>query len=327
MVRWMSLALIVLLNTSTAKAERGTDAEQRAYEAFERGERLFQAEDYLGAAEQFEEAFRLVPTAAVHYNIARSYELAGLPGLAIEHYQAFLEARAGSPRRQRLIRQRLARLRERVGWVVIDTHPPLARITIDGRDRGIAPVRVPLARGTHQVEAQLDVATTIEEITVEGGQDEQTITLTLVAPEPEPEEPETFEPREAPSVEGERGGEPTEERRGIGRLHHAVFWVGLGLTLGSGVALAIYGAELFEKSDLYESLPSGDPREDELYNEGVKLQTITTALWISTGVLAAVTGLIAIFTDWSALRPGRSREPQSFRLDVGVGSVALTLSY
>lgn len=331
MARWLWLTLSVSLVPCIGTAEEQSEVERRAFEAFETGERLFEAEDYLAAASEFEEAYRLLPTDAVHYNIARCYELAQMPGPAVEHYRAFLEASAGNAARRRVVRQRLLQLERQVGWVILDTDPPLGRITIDNRDVGSAPVRLPLGVGAHQVEAQLGVATSSEEIFVEVG--ERELTLNLVSPEPEPEpEPLAFE---SPSSgtddpDGEDRRSRRGEGRGLGRLHHAIFWVSLGLTVGSSIALGAVGSQLLTKSEEYRDLPSelpdDDPQVVALLEEGRTLEMVTTALWISSGVLAGTTILLAIFTDWSALRR-HDDGGISWRINPGIGSFAFVLDF
>ncbi len=109
-------------------------------------------------------------------------------------------------------------------------------------------------------------------------------------------------------------------------MHHAFFWSGLGLTLASGVLLAVYGVELLDKSEEYNNLPDDDPREDELFDEGRTLEAVTTGLWISTGVLAGATILFAIFTDWGRLRR-RDREVFSFEVRGGFRCLSLQLNF
>ncbi len=146
MARWLLLACVLTFSPREAAAEEAD--EQAAFEAFERGTRLFEAEDYFAAAELFEEAFRLAPRPSVHYNIARAYELAQEPGLAIQHYSEFLEARVGSPQRRRQVQRRLTHLESQIGWVVFDSRPQRVTILVDGRERGATPLRLALSRGS-----------------------------------------------------------------------------------------------------------------------------------------------------------------------------------
>jgi competence ComEA-like helix-hairpin-helix protein len=56
------------------------------------GQKKFEAKDYDGALELFEEAYAIKPTANLLYNIARMYESLGQFQDAIDHYKKFLVA-------------------------------------------------------------------------------------------------------------------------------------------------------------------------------------------------------------------------------------------
>lgn len=328
MARWVILVAAFALSPRIAAAEEAD--EQSAFQAFERGTRLFDAEDYFAAAEQFEEALRLAPSPSVHYNIARSYELAEEPGLAIEHYREFIEARVGSPNRRRQVQRRLTALEQRIGWVVFDSRPQRVAIIVDGRERGTTPLRIALSRGEHEIEARGEGSTALQVIQVGPGEREIFVTLEqreTTPPEPDdpddPDEPQTFR---QPTVPDSENGRSDSAPRSVRRLHHAFFWSSLGLTLTSGVLLAVYGVELLDRSEEYNNLPDGDPREEELFEQGRTLEAVTTGLWIATGVLTCATVLFAIFTDWGRLRR-RDREVFSFNIRGGLRSVSLELNF
>ena len=301
LLTWSIVAL-----SSPAVAEQG-EAETRAYEEFERGRRLFEAEDFLAAAQRFVEAYRILPSAAVHYNIARSYELADVHDLAAQHYRAFLDARAGSPSRRRQVAERLAAMSPGLGWVEVGSEPSGGTVSVDGRERGTTPVLVALAAGSRVVRVvsgELSVVTTVE---VSEGED---TTVTLVLEPLETQEGVFDDPDQA-------GGEPatgatvsggTETparaplgRRGVGRLHHGWFWASLVLSLGSGGALAGVGTRMLELAAAYQA------GGDEFRAEGLLYERVTTGLWISTATLVGITILLAVFTDWSTL--GRRPDP------------------
>jgi tetratricopeptide (TPR) repeat protein len=318
--------LAMTLASTIASAEEGS-VEQAAFEAFEEASRLFEAEDYIEAAHRFEEAYRLSPSASVHYNIARSYELADEPGLAIEHYRAFLDARAGNQARRRQVQARVAALEQQVGWLDVTTDPTGAAVVVDGIARGTAPARVALAPGRHEVEARLDDASATEVVQVVQGDQEITVTIVREPPvEAEPEPPvDQPQPEFHPPGSDDR---PAGGGRGIGRLHHAFFWSGLGLTLTSSILLVVYGVELLQKSEEYANLEEGDPREEELLEEGRTLESAVTALWIATGVLAGATVVVAVFTDWSRLRRRRpDAGDAALRLVPGPLSASILLTF
>jgi tetratricopeptide (TPR) repeat protein len=321
MARWLTIAMVALLPPAFAGAEQRSDAERQAEQAFQRGTRLFEAEDFLGAARQFEEAYHISPIASVHFNIARSYELAEMRELAAQHYRAFLDARAGNPERRQTVRQRLDELSEGLGWVAVTTEPPGATLFVDGQQRGISPAALAMTPGTHTIEARLEDSS--ETRTVEVGEAERAISIRLgAAPSvPSQADPDDYDPSgrrssfddtdpDAPVPFGDDGGGDDgddDDRRGVRRLHHGFFWAGLALTVGSGIALAVVGTRLLDVQAEYNCETCGltDDQEEALRVEGVELEVATTALWIVTGVVLAATVLFAIFTDWSRLRRHR----------------------
>jgi hypothetical protein len=171
--------------------------------------------------------------------------------------------------------------------------------------------------GAHEISAVLDEATGARTLRVEGG--ETSITISLEEPsaeEPEPppdeEEPEAFE-------------EPRPEREGIGRLHHGFFWGGLGGTVASGVVLAVVGARLVGLREDWDNLPASATEEEEnaLREDGETYESATTAMWVVTGVFAAATIVLGIFTDWSTLRRGGDDDEASrLRWSIAVGQGA-----
>ena len=69
----------------------------------------------------------------------------------------------------------------RTGRITVRTTPAGARVTIDGRDVGKAPLTIPnLTRGTHTVRIMRDGYTTVERrVEISAGQPSSTITLNL----------------------------------------------------------------------------------------------------------------------------------------------------
>lgn len=320
MLRVSAFALAILVAAAPASAEQ-SEVERQAYEEFERASRFFAAEDYAAAAEHFEAAYRLVPSAAVHYNIARSYELAGVPDRAAEHYRAFLDARAGAPSRRRQVQARLDELAEGLGWVRVEADPEGVDLFVDDRPRGSAPATLALPPGRHVIAVESGERTGSVEVDVQaGGETSVQVVAEEPAPPPppvEPVEPEDVGEEAHPGYGGgvERFGEPEERprRRGIGVLHHGWFWATLALALGSGGALAGVGTTMLDLSAEYEGLLAIPPAERSeaaqariavLVDEGPQWELATTALWTSTGVLAGAAILVAVFTDWGALAGG-----------------------
>ena len=148
---------------------------------------------------------------------------------------------------------------------------------------------------------------------------ETSITIALEVPDPdEPDDPvveddpETFD-------------EPEPDGEGIGRLHHGFFWGGLGGTVVSGVILAVVGVRLVGLRDDWDNLPADATEEEEaqLREDGETFEAATTAMWVVTGVFAAATVALGIFTDWSTLRRGGDDDEASrLRWSIAVGQGA-----
>ncbi len=312
MVRWITVAALALVWPGLVIAEEG-DAQRRAADAFTRATRYYEAEDYLAAAEAFEEANRHVPSSSVHFNIARSYELAELSDLAAQHYRAFLDGRAGNPQRRRQVQRRLDALQEGLGWVAVDTIPPGGMIRVANRDRGLAPLVLALPVGSHNIIAALDGFTARRAVEVRDAE----ISITLRLQPDEPYEPELFEGTVSREhIDDDSNTEAPTFDGGSRGTHHGLFWASLGLTVGSGVVLAIVGVKLVELEAEYELRNNGDAGVEELADlrsQGESYERATTALWITTGGFAAVTILLAILTDWSALRRSDSSDGSSLR--------------
>lgn len=314
MARWLAFSLVVLSLPAGAIAEQRSEEERLAEQAFQRGTRLFEAEDFLGAAREFEEAFRISPIASVHFNIARSYELAEMRELAAQHYRAFLDARAGNPERRQTVRQRLDALGEGLGWVAVTTEPAGATLLVDGQERGISPATLAVTPGSHTLEARLEGQTASR--SVEVGEAELSVSLRLAAePDGSPiASGDDYEPGSGSQGDEEPGTETPpppggDDHRGVRRLHHGFFWAGLGLSVGSSIALGVVGSMLLDKQNEYAEAINQEVHdealEQRLIEEGTALEVQTTALWILTGVVLGATVLFAIFTDWGRLRRNR----------------------
>ena len=156
-------SLVVLVASSavapmTASAQ--SDAErERARSEFDRGVTLFAAENFQGALEAFQEAFRLRPHPTVRVNMANCYDRLNKPIEAIFHFERYLsESGRGAPAAQRRdVDEALRRLRARVGQLTLRVLPDGATVVIDEGDSRRTPILEPirLTAGTHRLETRL----------------------------------------------------------------------------------------------------------------------------------------------------------------------------
>ena len=132
-------------------------AEARA--RFDEGIKLAEGSDHEGARLKFNQAWALLKSPAILFNLARSEHLSGHPVEALEHYRQFAKL-PSDPKITDVQRQRAAEgiteLSKKVGQIEIEA-PPGARISVDGRaiDPGNTDP-VPVTPGKHVVEAIAD---------------------------------------------------------------------------------------------------------------------------------------------------------------------------
>jgi len=151
------VSLCLWLGATTVSAQ---DADrQQARAEFDRGVSLYAAENYQGALEAFQEAFRLSPHPTVRVNMANCYDHLSKPIEAIFHFERYLSesGRSAPAAQRREVEAALRALRARVGEVNLRVSPDGATVIIDDGDSRRAPILEPvrLAAGTHRIETRL----------------------------------------------------------------------------------------------------------------------------------------------------------------------------
>ena len=190
------LALVVLAVVTTlagAALAQGGGNVKRAELLAKAAEELAREGDYGGAAKLFEKAHELTGEPILLHNIGRMYDKKGDLGAARQYYELFLQ-KATDPADLELGKKRLEQVLDRIpGRVWVETDPMGARVVVDDKDVGQAPVGpLELRRGLHRVSASLpgrEVAQ--KDVTVEpGGEMRVRLALTPLAP-PAPPRAET----------------------------------------------------------------------------------------------------------------------------------------
>lgn len=151
------VSLCLWLGATTVSAQ-DTDRQQARAE-FDRGVSLYAAENYQGALEAFQEAFRLSPHPTVRVNMANCYDHLSKPIEAIFHFERYLSesGRSAAAAQRREVEAALRALRARVGEVNLRVSPDGATVIIDDGDSRRAPILEPvrLAAGAHRIETRL----------------------------------------------------------------------------------------------------------------------------------------------------------------------------
>ncbi len=139
------------------------EKKQRAAKHYNEAERLFAAELYAAAIEQYKAAFELYPAPAIAYNIAKSYERIGDPYGCIDFYDLYLrlfkerEGRHAPDTQDVLNSITKCRLGAKV-TLRVETEPPGAAIYIDDKKKllGQTPYETKVDAGSYNV--YLDLA-------------------------------------------------------------------------------------------------------------------------------------------------------------------------
>ena len=155
-IRFVSTLVAVWLASAGALAQDDDAREiEQARAEFNRGVERYQAQDWRGALEAFQEAYRLRPHPSVRVNMANCYEQLDRPMEAIFHFERFI-AESGNditPEQRRDVQAALGRLRRTVGELSLRISPDGAQVRIDGAETRRAPITevVRLAAGPHTV--------------------------------------------------------------------------------------------------------------------------------------------------------------------------------
>jgi hypothetical protein len=136
------------------------DVVEQARVRFRHGVDLYRQQRWREAAKEFEAAYRVKPHGAIHFNVAQCRERLEEWPAAFRAYADYLrevpdaEDRAVVRAAMRNIEDRLAKVGTQVLLVYGD--PPGARVTLDGVDRGQAPLHVVLPPGAYALRLTLD---------------------------------------------------------------------------------------------------------------------------------------------------------------------------
>ncbi len=155
-------------STGASDEELKAQAKQR----FQQAVSDYDAERYEQALASFQEAYRLRPHPLVNVNIANCYDKLNKPLQAIFHFERFIESDAGTPAQRSEVESALARLRKRVGQLLLRISPDGATVMIDQGDQRRTPILepIPLEAGHHMIQVRLDGYRTLQRnVTIDGG--------------------------------------------------------------------------------------------------------------------------------------------------------------
>lgn len=168
LARTLSLVVIVLFGICLPERARAdlpsaeTSAEARRGEAklrFDEGVKAFRERRYADAVQAFLKADALAPSAALSFNIARSFERLGNHSSALRWYRDYQRRSpqaANAAEVEARVTELAARLAEKgVQQLSILSTPDGAAVTIDNRPMGVTPITVELPPGSHHLHLHL----------------------------------------------------------------------------------------------------------------------------------------------------------------------------
>ena len=276
--RALAIVFASIAIASTAFADDGPSNEELAEASalYTKGEELHAQGKHLEAARTLARADEIVPDAAA---------LEAALVAVLETDAAVLGMNLASRTSREPFRTRHIELADRarakfgsaVGRIVV--HCDGCHVRIDGEvaKRGIATW---VTAGSHRVDLSGDDGIEQREVDV-AAEALVTITPRLAPPPPDPVPP------------------PPEEPIAIDTgLSPIWFWIGAGATGVAGIATIASAVDVENKHASFEEMPT-----EELSSAGEQAEIRTNALLGVTIGVAAVTGLLAAFTDWSADDP------------------------
>ncbi len=291
---WTIAMGVVAFAGASALAEGS--AGERAKAAFERGTAAFAEERFAEAADAFREAHALKPSWKLFFNIGQCEAAGKRYGLALEAFERYLVEGGDevSGERQEGVRAEIERLRGLVGFLKV-TAPEGATVTVDGVERGVAPLarELPVAAAViHAVRATRGGEVIAEERVQVGGGRTAAVELLPSAPT-EPPAPEPSTPSTSPTPSTDPAPEPP-----VSSPLRTGGWVALGVGGALLVAGGVTGGLALEaKGDVEDTCPNGCYSDDyDLVDKRDNL-ALTTDILIGVGAAAAAAGIAMLVVD------------------------------
>ena len=272
-------------DVADGEASLQADAQAR----YEQGVQAYRAQRFREAIELFLAADRLVPRAALAFNVARAYEKLQEPARALQHYRDYLR-RGPDASNEAEVKSRVqeleATLAERgVQQITVRSKPRGATLFVDGVARGTTPWTGELPLGKHHVQAQHeDYQARRVSVTLDGN---EALELELSLPYDQHSEAPGAAPADANSP-----GAGEQRDLESGRLQPWA-WVALG---SSGAALATAGVfELLRRDAESDAQSARYQPAYHAHRERMSSHQTTARILLGAGaVLALGGGMLAL---------------------------------
>lgn len=264
--------------TATPAATPPNPERAEARAAFQRGNSLYDANNFESALTEYQRAYELYGTLPTRYrlffNIARCYERLFRYNFAVEYYRRFLDAAAQDDPNRVMATASMSALEGLLGTLDIRSNVPHAEVWVDDRqvsDR-VQSVRIP--GGVHVVELRVR------------GYSPARQQVSLPA-------------RTTVSLEFRL--ERLNVRRG---LHPAFFGIVTGVGIAAGTAGIVFGARVLSIRAEVDRLLASPNREENLmvgqdHKDSIRAFAVGADIMFSlTGVAAVGATLLGVATEW-----------------------------
>ena len=293
-MRWTWRILAGLASLALAASASAQDV-QAAAAAFAQGQRAQLRGDHARAAELFELADQSAPSPEALRSAIRNHAQATQLARAATLSARALERYPDDDATRALAEETLAAAESSVGRLSVRC-APACNLTLDGRAAVVEPrdeIVLYLDPGPRELRATwTDREAPTQRVTLAAGESAR-VSFEGVVPEPEPEPAVEPEPEVEVEVEPEAPAPVPASSADGGGVTPVLFFVGAGLTALAGGLSIWSGLDTLSARDAYVENPTRAG-----YENGTALETRTNVLFFSTLGLAAVTAVLAIFTDW-----------------------------
>lgn len=299
--------------------------------AFRRAQQAQLQEDHPQAAEFYEMAHDMAPSAQALRSAMRERQLAGHDAIAATHALALLSDYGSDPENTQRANRVLTELRPRLLLVSVECEQVECTVQVDGSALGTSAARLHeffVGAGDHSLVATMEGRETVAQQFEGSGGESRELTFRPRPVRDDPSEPAGSDDVTAPTVRREADNfDPRvdeDARRGITPV---VFGIGMAVTAVLGGVAIWSGVDTRSEHDDYQTAQMTGASFAQLeaaYDDGLRLQRRTNALLGAAGAVGLGTLVIAIFTDWGG---SSNDEPQEARLqvDAGLGSVVATI--
>ncbi len=271
------------------------DAAEQARSEFEQAQAAYRNGRYRDAAERFERAYQLAPHGGAQFAAAVAWEKAGERARAADAYAAALESGQLPADKQKLARDQLDRLQQRLARIEVAA-AGAGRVTLAHVAGGTTPRVIHVEPGEHALEVAWPDGQRLRE-TIRADASE------LISVRPERPE----RPKAAPAPEPARRTPPADSAPpAVGFAESSPPTLGF-IALGGAVVLGGTGTYLLMRGlrerDEFEA--SGE-MDDSSRTAAIELRTWSTVSFIGAAVLA-VTGVVLLLDSSSAPKTGQRR--------------------